>query len=310
MRGMLCFAWLTILLGAGPTVEAQEPPRPLRISTAVVPETVTVGDRFRSVLRLDALDAAAEFTQLAVGDTVQPVDSLQVLTGDSPTAVYSLVAWQTGDDLQARVPVRVQLATGEFVTYIVGLRLPVVRSVLPEDTTTLTPRPHRAVFALPLGTGLTWWIWLLLALAALLLAAFLVWRHLRTRSGAMAIEAPRERALREFEELRAAGMVAVQLHVSLYPSVTRILRDYLADVEPRWGRDLTSSELISRVGGSSGQPDLAVELGRLFGHADAVKFGRRTPTAEELAWFWSSAVDLVHRVPRQPSQLETTEVAA
>ncbi|CAN5766269.1 hypothetical protein BH23GEM6_BH23GEM6_06240 [soil metagenome] len=310
-RGAIVSAALSALLCVSSTLWSQEISRPLRISTAVVPETVTVGDRFRSVLRLDGLQSAAEFMQLPVGDTVQPVDSLQVLTGESPTAVYSLVAWHTGDDLEARIPVRVQIATGEFVTYIVSLRLPVVRSVLPEDTTALTPRPHRAVFAVPRRAGAGWWIWVALALSALALATILLWRHLRRQnpSGASAGE-PRQEALRKLEQLQASGMVTVEHHLRLYPEVTRILRDYLATVDAEWGRDLTSSELISRADRDDGHTDLGVELEQVLAHADAVKFGRRTPTSQELSWFWSTVVGIVENVPRRQSPAALVEVAA
>jgi hypothetical protein len=302
-------ALIALFLCVSSVAQAQEPPRPLRFSTAVVPETVTVGDRFRSVLRLDGLHSGVEFMQMPVGDTVQPVDSLQILTGENPTAVYSLVAWQTGDDLEARVPVRVQLATGEFATYIVGLRLPVVRSVLPEDTTALTPRPHRAVFSLPLGAGGAWWIWLILALVALIVGAVVWWRHRGQPSVRSAVE-PRREALRRLEELREAGLVTAEHHLVLYPAVTRILRDYLAAVDSRWGRDLTSSELISSTAFAEGEAGLSVELGSVLSHADAVKFGRRTPSADEVSWFWSSVVGLVEKVPRQEPEVELEEVAA
>jgi hypothetical protein len=269
----------------------------------VVPETVTVGDRFRSVLRVDGDYEAIEFFPVPVGDTIQPVDTMQVSGGESPTAVYSLVSWRTGTDLDVRLPIRILREDGEFVTYLVPLRLPVVLSVLPEDTSARVPRPHRGVLeeSAVVRARLSWW-WLLLAIP--LLALLAAWWLQRSRAVAAELESPREQALRKLADLEATHLVRPEEYARLYPAATRVLRDYLAAVEPGWGADLTSTELLAVLARDETAPAERAELARVLTHADAVKFARHAPTPAELDAFWSGVRTLVLRLPRQEQEAE------
>jgi hypothetical protein len=300
-------AWVTLMLIAvavAVPARSQQPSvpsaaAPLRVSSAVVPETVTVGDRFRSVLRVEGTHSGVVFSQLPVGDSLQPFDSLQVLNGDQPTAIYSLVAWITGPGLEARVPVRLQAADGDTVTYIVPLRLPVVLSVLPEDTSALVPRPHRAVFPLSAEGRTRWWPWLVLLLLLSMAATAAYWLA-RGRPGIASLsgtETGRERARRELHEIRTSGLLRAGEHARLYPAATGVLRRYLATVDETWGVDLTSSELISALRSSEGYQREASELQRVLEHADTVKFGRVTPAPEESVWFFAAIAEAIETVP-------------
>jgi hypothetical protein len=300
--GVMLFA-LSIAAPAG----SQEPPAPsaaapLRVSSAVVPETVTVGDRFRSVLRIEGAPGGVVFSQLPVGDSLQPFDSLQVLNAGQPTAIYSLVAWVTGTGLQARVPIRLQQAGGDTATYIVPLRLPVVLSVLPDDTAALVPRPHRAVFAIPAAGRAPWWPWLLLLLLLVAGAAGAWWlaRGRSARDSLAGTETARERARRELARLTAPGLPGSGEHAHFYPAATGVLRRYLAAVDESWGLELTSSELVSAVRAADGYQREASELQRLLAHADGVKFGQVVPTKAELHWFVSALARAIEELPRNP----------
>lgn len=280
-----------LLLAAGPLRAQEAAAPPLRVSSAVAPETVTVGDRFRSVLQVVAPPGArVDFSPLAIGDSLQPADSLRVIPGrggEPPIASYSLVAWVAGAPLSARVPVRVVLADGSAATYLVPLRLPVVASMLPADTAGLEPRPARG--EIPVGGGARpLWPWIAAAAVALALLAAGA-RLLLARRGTGRSEepiSPRERALAALERAAAAAGPPEE---AVYPPASRALRAYLAELDARWGVDLTTRELLERLR-TGGVPEEPREVLRvLLQHADRVKFARYAPRREEVEGFLSAA---------------------
>ena len=296
-----------VLLVSVAELAAQAPP--LRVSSAVAPETVTVGDRFRTVLQVVPPEGATvEFSPLPVGDTLQPSDSLWVIPGrpgEPPIAAYSLVAWVAGAPLGARAQVRVSLADGTAATYLVPLRLPVVRSVLPPDTAGVEPRPPRGELPLPRAPR-PWWPWALAA-AALLAVAALAWRLLRRRAQgpAPAELSARERALRELHRVAGAGAPPE----ALYPAATAVLRGYLAEVDPRWGTDLTSRELLERLRGDGVAEAPRESLRALLQHADRVKFARYAPAPAEVVGFLAAARAWIRAFPPAPAAAPEREAA-
>lgn len=285
-------AALALLASPLPAQDPAGPPRaePLRVSSAVAPETVAVGDRFRSVLQVVVPEGATvEFAPLPVEDALQPADSLRVLPGrggEPPIAAYSLVAWVADAPLRAQVPVRVARADGTAATYLVPLRLPVVRSVLPADTSEIRPRPARGLMR-SLGAPATGWPWI--AAAALLLGAggWLLLRRRRAPSPDAA--GPRERALRALDDLErdwAAGVLDAPL---LYRAASRALREYLEALNQGWSPDLTTRELLQRLERDAVEEESRVSLARLLEHADRVKFARYSPPPEETQRFLAGA---------------------
>lgn len=270
---------------------------PLRVSSAVAPETVTVGDRFRSVIQVVApAGATVEFAPLPVGDTLQPVDSVRVIpgrAGEPPIGAYTLVAWVAGAPLRAEAAVRVALPDGSAATYLVPLRLPVVRSVLPADTAGVEPRPARGLFALPQTEETRWWL-LLVPLAVLVALA---WYLSRRRAAAAAdTRSPRERALADLKRLGAeAGGIFDPNQI--YPAITRVLRRYLAELRREWGTDLTTTELLQRLSVDAVPGVDRARLESLLQHADRVKFARYVPSAGEVEDFLERSRKWVESYP-------------
>ena len=290
---------------------APSPLPPLPVSSAVAPETVTVGERFRSVLQVVVpAGATVDFSPLAAGDTLQPVDSVRVIpgrSGEPPIASYSLVAWVAGAPLRAQAPVRVALPDGSAATYLLPLRLPVVRSVLPADTAGVEPRPARGLLAVP-GAGRPLWPWIV-ALTALL-AAGVAWLLRRRRPQVQEEEpTPRERALAALDRIAAERGGRAEADV-LYAGATRALRRYVGELEASWGADLTTRELLTTLGSEGVAPDVREELWRLLQHADGVKFARYSPTAEEVEAFLAGARRWVRAYPPAEGSLPGEREAA
>jgi hypothetical protein len=272
---------------------------PLPVVLGVVPDTVTVGDRFRAYLRVTLPPGArVEFSPLPPGDSLQLVDSVRVLDArGGAAAAYPLTAWFTGDSLAALAPLVVVLPGGERHSYRVPLRLPVVRSVLP-DTGAVPPKPAKGFLFLPgQRPGRPWWP--AAALVALLVAALLAWRLLRRAPGAEERLDPRTEALVRLEAIAATRERSTPDR--LYAAVTRVLRDYLLRVDPRLGEDLTTSELLARVGHGDDAALDAPRLAALLHQADPVKFGGAIPGPGVAERFLDDARAWVEANPAAPA---------
>lgn len=323
MRAAATLLAALVLLAPVP-VEAQAPPRQrvapavLPFSVRVAPETVTVGERFRVTASVWLPPGSwLELDAPAPTERVMAVDSPRTARPDSAASVFhasvEMVAWSPGDADVVVATARVTDPDGTTRMSPVALQVPVVRSVLPADTTQHRPKGPKDVF----DTGRPWWTTALLAalaLLALLLLAFALSRlvrRLRRRRGAP--EAPltaRERALAELEWARSSGDAEAGRWKAFYSAVSDALRGYAAAVDPRWSADLTTSELLARMrsGGVSG--DDAATLARVLGAADLAKFARRPFTTETAHADLAAARAWVERVGRDSSAERDSEAMA
>jgi hypothetical protein len=272
-------------------------------STGVIPDRVTVGDRFRAIVRVTApAGSRVEFPALPErSDAMEPTDSVETLVAGAGehVAIYRLVAWRTGEHTTQPLPVRVVSPDGEGRVYLVRLPLPQVLSVLPADTAGLEPRGPKE----PIEPVRPLWPWIaagavLLAVVALLAAW--PWRRRRARRAptpAPAVSAdPRGDALRALDEARAAGLVEVGEWKLFYSRVSGALRGYLATLSPEWGTDRTTAELVHRLRAAGIAAPVVEPLRTVLETADRVKFARFRPTAAEAEADWAAAREWVEGV--------------
>jgi hypothetical protein len=252
---------------------AQEP----RVLTGVEPVEVTVGDHFRSAVRVELPPGATVvFGELRVGEPLELVDTPRVTrAAGEATAVYTLVAWRVGEPDRPVVEVRVVGGAGEGErTAEVALRVPVVRSVLPEGE--VQPRPTRDV--LPhRRSGVRW-----LALLALLLAlagAAAAWRHARGDRAGAARRDEREALLAQLRALEEDGLIEAGEWDPFYVRLSAILRATLALRSPRLTRALTTAELEGRL--AEELPAGREQLVSILSGADRVKFARAHSRREQ-----------------------------
>lgn len=206
------------------------------------------------------------------------------------TGVYAVTPWRTGE--LALPDVRVQVVGGAESPRARTVELPalMVSSVLPEDTAGVEPRPARGV----LGASWDWaWILLLAALLALALAglAWWWWRRRAARGEEVAETPrvpPRERALAMLQAARDAELLERGEVKEFYVRWSSAVRDYVAALEPVWGEDLTTTELLSRFRAQVGIGE-AESLRGVLGPADQVKFARRVPDRATAEAEWEAA---------------------
>lgn len=286
-------SWLVAALVA--TQSAQQ----VRVQRAVVvqPETVTVGDPFRVVVRIRApqgADIGFPDGPDSVG-AVEAIDPVQIISSpDSASAdqsaVYRLAAWDVGRLAISLGNVRVafgrtvqEIALGDISVF--------VASVLPADTTLHVPKPARDV--LPVASP--WWWWLVIA-ATIAAIVGLVWWWLRRRRRLKLITAadPYEEALAAFARIDALGLVAAGERGRYVALMVEVVREFLSRADERAELAYTTSELLAAA------RDIPVipgnRLAALLVEADLIKFARRPVSAAHATQLGSEARQIVEQV--------------
>jgi hypothetical protein len=290
------------LAPAPAAAQAGAPDAAPRVSTRVEPDTVTVGDRFRSAvfLRLPA-GAAAELrvpadpagrVEVTAGPVLHPPDARAA----QHRGVVEMVAWTPGPAGTLAGELRVTFRDGTSRDFSVPLDLPHVRSVLPADTAGVRPRPPRGVLPADPARPFPWWVVALAAALVAAAAAYLVRR--RRRPAAAAPEVPadaRARALAALDRARDAGTVEAGRLDLFYETMRGAMRVFVAETHPEWGAHLTTPELLERMDrAGAGRGEVAV-LAELLGVADLAKFARHPPGPQRARADWARARRWVER---------------
>jgi len=340
VNGTAAATILSIFLLAGPASlsSAQE------VTTSVVPRMINVGDVFRVNVRVivpagttvsfpDTLDVPEHVEAAARRELIADTTGGEETTY---TAVYPLAAWRPG---------RVQLPAARVVLTGPGRRNEVeatfrpieIASILPPDTSEIEPRPVRDV----LGPSRLVWpvvVGVLVILAAVVAAVWLIRRRYRPDQATGPAIPPRAVALEELERIRRLGYLERNELRLFYTAIAQVLRRYTAQLDPLWGEQLTTTELwgamtrmlgadtpgiagTARAAGAAsgaGAPappgvdraaDGSNEAGELYsmlGRADLVKFARALPAVAEADAVWTEArawvVDFPPPLPAEPGE--------
>jgi hypothetical protein len=286
-----------------------------RVQAAVVPDSITVGDVFHAAIRID-LPAGARVVapdSLVLGDDLESAGRREVrvdttTAGPRATLLYPLTAWRPGAYELADVTLEVVVDGG---SNRVTAALPsfTVRSVLPPDTAGIEPKPAKDV----LGANRVWWpILLALLIAALIATALYVWWRRRRPARPVAVVPgvpPHERALAQLATLSREGLLERGDFRRFYERLTIIMRQYAAAVRPHWSTDLTTSELAARLRADVEAVD-AIELVRILGAGDLIKFARATTTRDSAAADLAAARRWVERTVPAPAQEPDQQRAA
>ena len=189
-----------------------------------------------------------------------------------------------------------------------------VESVLPDDRSEATDirdiKPLRRI-----EPAVSWLLWTGLAVAAVLLGlAAWWWLRRRRRPGDGTPEAPPippyELAIGELQRLRRTDFSDLRELRRYYFAVSSVIRTY---VEGRFGlnaTDLTTEEILGRLGGLAPlEPLQARRLERFLVATDQVKFAAHLPAREEIERTWEQALGFVEAT-RPAETSEDDESAA
>lgn len=258
----------------------------IEASARLEPDTVEVGVPVVLTVALSSVPPAAVVLFPELPDSgrliaLGPPRTFPVET-EARTARYELVAWETGDLKVPGAGIRVVVDEAELTIPFPDLTLHVA-SVLPGDADleTIAWRPPADV----VGAD---WSSLEIAAAATLLLALLTgaFLYLRRRGRAIPVPrpapmAPRERALVGLDLLSRHGLVEAGELKGFYSALSLIVRRFLAETEEGWGLDLTTRQLVSRVGEDGVTESDVCALEALLSQADLVKFAGLRPAANE-----------------------------
>jgi len=309
---MIALLALALLAARGTSQQTPQPAPPppalqqpapsvtgMQIGVRASPDTVTVGEPFRLVVRVRAPRGAAIGFPVGPdsGLAVEAVDPRVVqraadTTAVDETAFYRLVAWETGMQVAHLGTVVVSVAGTDHRVAIAGDRV-YVRSVLPADTALQKPKPARDI----VPAVRPWWIWLLVALAALAALGLLIWWwRRRRRPGTPPDVDAYDEARREFARIEAMALLDAGERGRYVALTVDTVRDYLAARVPAADRSLTSGELLQALQDVSVVP--REQLAPVLEESDLVKFARRPITnvrAAELARDAHAVVDDTER---------------
>lgn len=260
---------------------APAPPPGFAYRARVEPDTVTVGDRFASGMAVSTPAGTTVALELArdTADRWRVLGGVRATPRDSARTRWivaaNLVAWQPG--LPDTLPATIKLTgrDGKVIALPVKLAFPVVRAVLPDDSTQWRVRPPHDVWGPSVDAARTAGMVALLVLALLLLGllAWLIVRALRRRRARMVPATARARALALLERARTSGFIEAGNWKAFYTLVAEALRGYLAVVEPRLSEDLTSAEVVGALRGRVADERVDT-LEHLLRVSDLAKFAR------------------------------------
>lgn len=292
-----------LLLCAG-VAHAQQP------QAVVVPDSITVGDVFHAAIRVTVPPGARLIApdSLDLGEDLETAGRREIrrdTTTNLTTIVYPVTAWRPGTYELPRMTLQV-VSDGAASTLDVALPSFTVSSVLPPDTAGIEPKPAKDV----LGANRVWWPILLALLIALLIAvaAIIWWRRRRRPEPVVFTPAtpPRDAALAQLNALSREGLLERGDYRRYYERLTAIMRHYAGAVHPRWSVDLTTTELAARLR-TEMDPVHALELIRMLGAADLVKFARATTTRDSAARDLDGARRWIDRVTPAPAPADDDE---
>ena len=257
------------------------------VNTRVSTDTLTIGEIFEYSL---TIQVDQEYQSIAFPDTNSFPSTLDLvnrqqykLSEFSDSLVYSLQYFGNTDLQISSLPVTVFSADDSSTVYTDPVLLN-FKSVVAEGDTTLKAMKPNFEFPRP------WWPWLLAALA---LAAFLIWWFKFRKEPEVDKDPkpqvepfynPLEELEKQLQDIKTNSKIAETKDFKMfYSEVGDAIRAYYEDLYQIPALESTSSELL-RYLDAYGIDDKLTEKTRLIlRKADLVKFAKFTPTLED-AW--------------------------
>jgi hypothetical protein len=309
------------------------PPAPVRVTTSVDPEQVTIGTPFRFTIRVEA-DAGVEVLLPVLSERLGDFEMTDFGRRDVPAAGrggattvelwYELRAYETGAQFVPSVPIAYRAGAGEPVRIEsprVVIDVASVLAKLPARPAADDSAPGGATAAAPDAPGgdasaaagaahdvpdiepavpiraPATWTWLAAAAsAALALLALAVWlgRRRRVALGAAQARPAHEAALEALARLRDERLVEHGELERYYVALSDVVRRYLEARFALRAPEMTTDEFLAAAQRSRELTSAQrAALGDFLAEADLVKFARLVPTRERAERAWTAAHDFV-----------------
>jgi len=160
-------------------------------------------------------------------------------------------------------------------------------------------RDIKPPIAIPNGLA---WLWWLLAILAIIIAAVLIWRWWRKRKAFVPIVPPIPAHIRAKQKL-AEALVLISQPKPFVTAVSDTARFYLEERFQFRAPERTTEEFLRELGGTKLLlPEQKESLGDFLASCDLVKFARYEPGENELRELHGSAVRLIEETePAEPA---------
>ncbi len=299
----ICFIAVCLFFGMHASAGTAETPR---ISASLDRTRITIGDRVRLTLEVDAPEGSeVEFPDLKdhVGDL-----TLKESGKEGPTqqqgewirhSVWAvLTAYEVKPYFISPIPVTVRSPSGDQTT-VETLQLFVeVVSVVREGETMTDIRDIKGPVGLP-GPPLGMWFWGGVCLLIFLVIGTLLCLKKKAQPKPVAVLPAHLRALQALEKIEAMGLDRKNIK-EYYFLVSGVLRRYLEDRFGLRAPEQTTEEFLGSVVANHLLQDGQKRLLRSFlEHCDLVKFAAYAPKREEAAWASKTVRDFIEETKPQ-----------
>ena len=302
--GHILGAWLLVAAWQARVWAAREAPELLRdvhLSVHTSPESLTVGDRVKLDVEVDApAGLQVMFPSAAAEDGPVTVKELKVEVpaaankgkrgGETGPASglarwvghYTLAVFRVGRITLAPWPVQVSADSLYAVARTDSLEI-YVRSTLTDSLVKADVRDLKPQAEVPVSQ----WPWILLGLAVLLLAVGIWWwlrRRKRPRAEIVPLAPPRpahEVALEALSRLESRHLPVDGKFKEYHILLSEILRRYLEDGFGVAALEETTEEILRDLYRHGFQTAFVAQVRDLCNESDLVKFAKHEPTVEE-----------------------------
>ncbi len=289
---------------------------PVKVTTRVEPETVSIGTPFRYYVRVESTGDAEVVMPLLVerigdfmirdfGSTEPAADAAGSVTVTERW--YELIGYTPGVQSVDGGSISYRVAGGELEQLEVPDAVVTIASLLDglDETAAATadirdihgpvrvPEPARPWWLLAVGA----------ALAALVTWAIWRWSSRRRAVAAVFARPAHEIALEALAALHAARLLSDGRHAEFYVRLSGIVRAYVEGRFRMRAPEMTTEEFLQAAQSNRELP--AADRSRLnefLREADLVKFARHVPTVEQGERAFEAARDFVARTAPQPEE--------
>lgn len=292
----------------------------ISVSGYFLQDTILIGDRFDYIVEVRKdMAELIEFPEYGSRDlelVEQRVDTLR--TGTRRQKVrkqYTFVAFGLGDlKLLPQVLygdkniLDTVCAADSVVLHIVN---PFVLDSTSQINAVLKPQADLPFIFAEIKTYTKWGILILLIIALLILATWLILRHYGRSFGDLFRAAPALPphivAKQELERLYLQRLWQADKHKQYYSSLTDILRQYILRRYDVGAMEMTTDEILSSLNEKQVDKPLVMSLTEVLRDADLVKFAKAMPEAERNEAAYSTVWDFVERTTPVESDEEDEE---
>jgi hypothetical protein len=212
--------------------------------------------------------------------------------------VFTLSTFTTGDYVIPPLPAAFELPDSTRKV-VLSEGIPIkVNSLLEEGGDSLDIRPTKPVYEFQRNYA-KYYAWGGVALAFILVVAYLLWRRFRRREEEGAPEdlrPPWERAFESLALLKEKPLLVDGSYRDYYFELTEITRNYLGRMYQIDVMEMTTEEFLQRFQDVVLPGNLYEQLGQFFPHADLVKFAKYQPDRERAETDMTTAHDIVEQV--------------